>query len=465
VTRADEAYLLGPASAAASYLNQEKLIDIARRAGCDAVHPGYGFLSENAAFARRCAAAGLAFIGPPPAAIESMGTKIGARRLMQQAGVPVVPGSDGSSQDAAALERAATAMGYPVVVKASAGGGGKGMRVVGGAADFRRAMDLARSEAENAFGDGTLYVEKYLTSPRHIEFQIFADDHGNCVHLFERECSIQRRHQKIVEETPSTALDASLRARMGEAAVAAARAVGYRNAGTVEFMLEAGGNFYFLEMNTRLQVEHPITEMVTGIDLVRLQLEVATGERLPREVLQPVQRGHAIECRVYAEDPEHDFLPASGTVLRIRHPGGPGVRVDGALRDGLEVSIHYDPMLAKVIAYGRDRTEAILRMRRALAEFVILGIPTNVLYLQAILDTPAFQRGALSTHFLADHLPGWKPEAVPVPDAALAALALHDLAGGRATTSTGGAIAAAPAPWETLIGWRLGGEPAGAGGA
>jgi acetyl-CoA carboxylase biotin carboxylase subunit len=458
-TSADEAYAIGPAEAARSYLDQERLLEVAQAAGCDAVHPGYGFLSENAEFARRCAAAGITFIGPPPDAIAAMGSKIGSRALMQKARVPVVPGTDGATQDVGALEKAAKAMGYPVLVKASAGGGGKGMRVVHNPAEFRSAVELARGEAEKAFGDGTVYLEKYLERPRHIEFQIFADDHGNVVHLFERECSIQRRHQKIVEETPSPLMNAALRARMGEAAVAAARAVGYRGAGTVEFMVDARGDFYFLEMNTRLQVEHPITELVTGLDLVRLQLEVASGAALPPAALEPVQRGHAMECRVYAEDPAHGFLPAAGRIVHVRFPEGPGVRVDGALRDGLEISIHYDPMLAKVIASGRDRDECIARMRRALAEFVVIGIPTNLTYLQAILATDAFARGQLSTHFLDDHLRGWKPDAVSLPEAGLAALALHELLGvsgggpGSAGSGPGGAGPAAT-PWTTLAGWR-----------
>jgi 3-methylcrotonyl-CoA carboxylase alpha subunit len=461
VTRADEAYLLGPADARQSYLNQDRLLEVARAAGCDAVHPGYGFLSENPAFARRCGEAGITFIGPPPAAIAIMGSKIASRAVMQKAGVPVVPGTDGRAQTPAALAKAAAKMGYPVLVKASAGGGGKGMRAVAAPEDFRSAVELARGEAEKAFDDGTLYLEKYLERPRHIEFQVFADDHGNTVHLFERECSIQRRHQKIIEETPSPVVDATLRARMGEAAVAAARAVDYRGAGTVEFMLDPSGEYYFLEMNTRLQVEHPITEMVTGLDLVRLQLEVASGQPLHPAALAPAQRGHAIECRVYAEDPANGFLPAAGRVLRIRHPGGPGVRVDGALRDGLEVSIHYDPMLAKVVTFGRDRSESLERMRRALAEFVILGIPTNLLYLQAILDSEAFVRGDLSTHFLDEHLHGWTPEAVALPPEGLAALALHDLvaaqaegAGTAAADVGDAAVGVAASPWSALAGWR-----------
>ncbi len=458
VTRADEAYLLGPAEAAKSYLNQDRLLEIAAAAGCDAVHPGYGFLSENATFARRCAAAGLTFIGPPPDAIEAMGSKIGARALMQKAGVPVVPGTDGKTQDVGVLAKAAAKMGFPVLVKASAGGGGKGMRVVHEAAEFERAAGLARGEAEKAFGDGTIYLERYLERPRHIEFQVFADAHGNTVHLFERECSIQRRHQKIVEETPSPVVDAALRARMGEAAVAAARAVDYRGAGTVEFMLDAHGAFYFLEMNTRLQVEHPITEMVTGLDLVRMQFEVAAGLPMPAAALHPVQRGHALECRVYAEEPARGFLPAGGRILLIRHPGGPGVRVDGALRDGLDVPIQYDPMLAKVITIGRDRAESTARMRRALAEFVILGVPTNLDYLQAILEVDAFQRGDLTTHFLAEHLADWTPESVPLPDEALAAVALHDAAGPRVGAGATGAqtsdTSVAATPWTALGAWR-----------
>ena len=473
VTGADEAYPIGPAEAVHSYLDQERLLQVALDAGCDAIHPGYGFLSENAAFARRCGEAGIAFIGPPASAIEAMGSKIGARARMHKARVPVVPGTDGDTQDVAALEKAAAKMGFPVLVKASAGGGGKGMRIVQSAGEFRRAVELARSEAEKAFGDGTVYLEKYLERPRHIEFQVFADDHGHTVHLFERECSIQRRHQKIVEETPSPVVDAKLRARMGDAAVAAARAVDYRGAGTVEFMLDAHGEFYFLEMNTRLQVEHPVTELVTGLDLVRLQLEVASGESLPPAALQPVQRGHAIECRVYAEDPAHNFLPAAGRVLRVRRPEGPGIRVDAALRDGLEISIHYDPMLAKLIAFGRDRRECIERMRRALLDFAILGIPTNIEYLQAIVAHEAFMRGELSTHFLDEHLHGWQPRTSELPAAALAGLAVAELSGARAGGANAGAAATgvgagagadagtdagagsgADSPWHALGGWR-----------
>jgi acetyl-CoA carboxylase biotin carboxylase subunit len=462
VTRADEAYRLGAAEASASYLNQERLVEVARDSGCDALHPGYGFLSENASFARRCGEAGITFIGPPADAIEAMGDKLRARDLMRRAGVPVVPGTRGGEQSSEELERAARKMRFPVLIKASAGGGGKGMRIVRAPEEFARAAEAARGEAEQAFGDGTLYVEKYLDQPRHVEFQVFADRHGNVVHLFERECSIQRRHQKIIEEAPSPALTPKLRQRMGEAAVEAARAVGYEGAGTIEFLLDASGKFYFLEMNTRLQVEHPVTEFVTGLDIVRMQVEVAAGAELAPEAREPQLRGHAFECRVYAEDPEHGFLPASGRILRMRYPEGPGVRVDGALRDDIEISIHYDPLLAKVVTYGRDRQESIRRMQRALCDFVLLGIPTNLRFLQEVFEHEAFERGALTTHFIDEHMADWKPEAAPVPDAGMAALLLHELVG--SVGSRGGAGSAGgrqiATPWSTLTGWHhdAGGE-------
>jgi acetyl-CoA carboxylase biotin carboxylase subunit len=453
VADADEAYCIGPAAPTRSYLNQDAILEVARNAGCDAIHPGYGFLSENVGFARRCMAEGLAWIGPPPEAIEAMGTKVEARKIMMEADVPIVPGTDGTRDDFAALKKAAERMGFPVLIKASAGGGGKGMRKVNDCEEFRLNAEAAKSEAEKAFGNPTIYVEKYLERPRHIEFQIFADDHGNVIHLFERECSIQRRHQKIIEETPSTALTPELRERMGKAAVAAARAVDYRGAGTVEFLLDRDGSFYFLEMNTRLQVEHPITEEVTMLDLVRLQVEIAAGRALPPEALEAVQQGHAIECRVYAEDPSLNFMPTSGEVLHIRHPRGPGLRVDSALKAGFEVSIHYDPMLAKVITTGRDREEAVRRMRAVLREFVVLGISTNLLHLQAILDTEAFMNGDLSTHFLEENLPDWHPEDVPLPAAGKAGVLLHDLVGLprsiRLDRDEGRAQ-----PWKTLSGWR-----------
>jgi 3-methylcrotonyl-CoA carboxylase alpha subunit len=455
VITADEAYEVGSAEATASYLNQDSIIAVARQAGCDAVHPGYGFLSENATFARRCTEAGLTFLGPPPEAIEAMGSKLRSRELMLQAGVPVVPGSQGTAQDVDALQRDADRMGYPVLLKASAGGGGKGMRIVDAPQGLARAIEVARSEAEKAFGDGTLYLEKYISRSRHIEIQVFADDHDNVVHLFERECSIQRRHQKIIEEAPSVAVDEGTRRRMGEAAVAAARAVGYRGAGTVEFLMDDKGEFYFLEMNTRLQVEHPVTECITSLDLVRLQVDVAAGHALPPQALHPVLSGHAIECRIYAEDPQAGFLPASGRLHRVRLPEGPGIRVDGALRDAMDVSIHYDPLLAKLVTFGVDRPRCIERMQSALAQFVVLGITTNIPYLQTILAHPAFQKGDLSTSFVEDHLTGWEPPQVALPEHALAAVRLHELVGEKTMRSAAvGGMQHLQTPWDVLAGWR-----------
>lgn len=454
VTGADEAYLLGAAEPAASYLNQQRILEVAQQAACDALHPGYGFLSENATFARACQKAGVTFLGPPAQAIEDMGSKLRSRQLMVQAGVPVVPGSDGADQSIAALHAAADAMGYPLLLKASAGGGGKGMRLVENSGDFDRAAAMARSEAEKAFADGTLYLEKYIARSRHIEIQVFADDHDNVVHMFERECSIQRRHQKIIEEAPSVAIDAATRDRMGQAAVAAARAVGYRGAGTVEFLLDDSGSFYFLEMNTRLQVEHPVTECITNLDLVRLQLQVAAGEPLPTTAREPQLRGHAIECRLYAEDPHAGFLPASGTLHRVRLPTGPGIRVDGALCDGMQVSIYYDPLLAKLITYGADRDQCIARMQYALSQVALLGITTNCEYLQAILAHPAFQKGDLSTAFLEEHLADWTPALSPLSDVALAAVRLHELVGTKSSSASGGESHPVDTPWDSLPGWR-----------
>jgi len=456
VLGADEAHPIGPAEATASYLDQERLLAVARRAGCDAVHPGYGFLSENATFAKRCVDAGLVFLGPPVAAIEDMGSKLRSREIMQKAGVPVVPGSTGSVQQGDALRRDADRMGYPVLLKASAGGGGKGMRIVEAPDGFARAVEVARSEAEKAFGDGTLYLEKYIRRARHIEIQVFADEHDNVVHLFERECSIQRRHQKIIEEAPSPVVEESLRQEMGQAAVAAARAVGYRGAGTVEFLLADDGRFYFLEMNTRLQVEHPVTECITGLDLVRLQIEVAAGAPLPAEALQPQLRGHAIECRIYAEDPQAGFLPASGRLHRVRLPEGPGIRVDGALVDGMDVSIHYDPLLAKLVTSGANRAHCIARMQAALSQFVVLGITTNIPYLKDVLAHAAFQKAELHTGFVEEHMTPWAPPTTDVPIEALAAIRLHELVGSSAARRGGAEGSAhAASPWETLSGWRL----------
>ncbi len=403
VLLADQAIRIGPAPPGESYLSIDALLEAARTSGAEALHPGYGFLSENAALAAACAAAGLTFIGPPARAIERMGSKIGARRLAETAGVPVVPGSTPADQSDAALVAAARSVGFPVLLKPSGGGGGIGMKVVRNEAALGGAAAQARREARAAFGDDTLYVERLIEAPRHVELQILADHHGRIVHLFERECSIQRRHQKVVEETPSPALTESLRARMGEAAVAVARAAEYRNAGTIEFLLDGSGDgaaFYFLEMNTRLQVEHPITEQVTGIDLVRAQIRIAAGDPLPWSQDGLTHRGHAIEARIYAENPLEDDLPEAGRLLLYREPSMPGVRIDSGVSEGGEITVHYDPMLAKLVATGETREAARRRAIAALRAYPVLGIHTNIPFLIAILEHPRFVRGELDTHFL-----------------------------------------------------------------
>ena len=453
VLAAGHAVRIGAPPPAESYLVSDRIIEAARAAGADAIHPGYGFLAENAAFASACQDAGLIFIGPPPAAIAAMGSKISARRLMERAGVPVVPGETPADQSDASIEAAARRAGFPLLIKASAGGGGKGMRMVRGDAALAAAISGARHEAKAAFGDDTLYVERLVTRPRHVEIQVFADAHGGAVHLFERDCSTQRRHQKVIEESPSPALSPALRARMGDAAVAAARAVGYRNAGTVEFLLEGAGDdarFYFLEMNTRLQVEHPVTEAVAGVDLVHAQLRVAAGNELPWTQTDLRQRGHAIECRVYAEDPSTGFLPQAGRILLYRQPERPGIRVDAGVAEGSEVSVHYDPMIAKVIAHAETRDAAIDRLRAALSEFRILGLPTNIPFLLAVLDSQAFRSGTVHTAYLDDEGSGLaSPQ--PLPAAALAAAVAH-----LETARPNAADGPPPRhdPWTSLPGWR-----------
>lgn len=406
VRMADEAYRIGPAASAESYLRADAIADLAREIGADAIHPGYGFLSENADFARRVTAAGIAFIGPTPEAIASMGSKIESRRMMIEAGVPVVPGGSDPVDDLVAAEVEAERVGYPVMIKASAGGGGKGMRRVAEPAGLKAAFRAARSEAEASFGDGAVYIERFVDEPRHVEIQVLGDHHGRIVSLGERECSLQRRHQKVLEEAPSSVIDAEQRRKMGEAAVRAAAAVGYTNAGTVEFLLDPAGDFFFLEMNTRLQVEHPVTEMVTGIDLVRAQLHVAGGGRL--EDLLPTAwldgtatpNGHAIEVRLYAEDPFRNFAPSPGTISVLRLPEGPGVRNDCGAYEGGEVSIHYDPMIGKLIVWGSDRAQAIARLDRALAEMRIEGIRTSAPLFRQILADPDFRAGKLDNGML-----------------------------------------------------------------
>jgi acetyl-CoA carboxylase biotin carboxylase subunit len=458
---ADEAVRLGPADPRESYLHVDRILEAARQTGAEAIHPGYGFLSENADFARQVTEAGRVFIGPPAAVIATLGDKTAARRTMAAAGVPIVPGMEAPERDLARLQAAADRIGYPVLIKAAAGGGGKGMRVVQGPAAFAGAAAEAGSEARRAFGDDALYLERYLEQPRHVEVQILADAHGNVVHLGERECSIQRRHQKLVEETPSPAVDAALRARLTAAAVAAARAAGYVNAGTVEFLLERTGAFHFLEVNTRLQVEHPVTEMVLGLDLVRHQLRIAAGEPLGFTQPDLVPRGHALECRIYAEDPATGFLPSAGTIVALRPAAGPFVRFDEGIHAGAEVPVHYDPILGKLVVWAETRDAAIARMRRALSDQVILGVPTTSELLLDLMDHPAFQAGDTHTGFLDAHLSAWQPAVDGDRNALHAWVAARWLGQGAAPPAPGTDAPAAglPTPFQTLgafDAWRPG---------
>jgi len=400
VRKADEAYPIGAAAASESYLSIQKILDVAARSGADAIHPGYGFLSENAKFARACADAGVKFIGPTAAAMVAMGSKTQARQAMERAGVPIVPGTSRGLESFEQAEQVAARIGYPVMLKAAAGGGGKGMRLVHAPEELKSALEGARSEAERSFGDGEVYIEKAIVNPRHIEMQILADEHGNTVYLGERECSIQRRHQKVVEEAPSPIVDADMRRRMGEVAVRVAQAAGYTNAGTVEFLVDAQKNFYFLEMNTRLQVEHPVTELVTGLDLVHLQIRIAAGERLPFTQNEIQIRGHAIECRIYAEDPDNNYFPSPGKITLLLAPSGPGIRRDSGMYEGWTVPMDYDPLLAKLIGYGSDRDQAIGRLTRALNEYFVGGIKTNLSLFRRILRDAEFRAAKLDTGFL-----------------------------------------------------------------
>jgi acetyl-CoA carboxylase biotin carboxylase subunit len=402
---ADEAYNIGPAPANQSYLRGDKLIEVAQQCGADAIHPGYGFLAENWQFARAVTDAGLTFIGPPAESIRLLGDKLEARQLMDAAGVPTVPGGPVIPDNIDSATQLAASCGYPVLVKAVAGGGGKGMRVVEKEADLATALEAAGREAKSAFGDDRVYIEKYLVRPRHIEIQIACDLHGNAVYLGERECSIQRRHQKLIEEAPSVVVDEELRRQMGEIAVRGAQAANYANVGTVEFLVDENREFYFLEVNTRLQVEHPVTELVTGIDLVKEQIALAAGEPLSFRQEDIKLTGHAIECRICAEDPESNFLPATGELVSYREPSGPGVRVDSGVRQGSAVTPYYDPLIAKLITYGANRTEAISRMQSALSEYRVCGVTTNVALHDSILRMPAFAAGELSTSFIPDHFP------------------------------------------------------------
>jgi acetyl-CoA carboxylase, biotin carboxylase subunit len=400
VLLADEAYSIGAAAAAESYLNISKVLDVAKRCGADAIHPGYGFLSENAKFAQACYDAGIKFIGPGAASMEMMGSKTRARQEIEKAGVPFVPGTSRGLASAQEAKEVAARIGYPVMLKAAAGGGGKGMRLVHSASELQPALEAAQSEAQRSFGDGEVYLEKAIVNPRHIEMQVLADEHGNTVYLGERECSIQRRHQKVLEEAPSPLVDPEMRRRMGEVAVQVAKTAKYCNAGTVEFLVDAEKNFYFLEMNTRLQVEHPVTELITGLDLVHLQIRIAAGEKLPFRQEDVSIRGHAIECRIYAEDADNNFFPSPGKIQALLTPAGPGIRLDSGVYEGWTVPIDYDPLLAKLIGYGEDREQAISRLVRALPEYFVAGIKTNLGLFRRILGDEDFQSGKIDTGYL-----------------------------------------------------------------
>ncbi len=466
VRLADEAVLIGPAAARESYLVAERIIDAARQTGAQAIHPGYGFLSENEDFAEACAAADIAFIGPPAAAIRAMGSKSAAKALMEKAGVPLTPGYHGDNQDAAFLRGRADAIGYPVLIKASAGGGGKGMRVVERGEDFAAALASCQREARSSFGDDRVLIEKYLLGPRHIEFQVFADSRGQCVHLFERDCSVQRRHQKVLEEAPAPGMTPERRAAMGRAAVDAARAVGYVGAGTVEFIVDRDGTFYFMEMNTRLQVEHPVTEMITGLDLVEWQLRVAAGEPLPLAQEQIELRGHAIEARIYAEDPARGFLPSTGRLLHLAPPEqGDHVRVDTGVEEGDEITPHYDPMIAKLIVWddeaqnpllARDRARA--RLLQALADYRVVGVANNVEFLSRLVACPAFASADLDTGLIERERDFLFPEAHEPPREAWLVAALAELLfEARQARETATRDADPHSPWHLRDGWRING--------
>ncbi|HET7436851.1 MAG TPA: biotin carboxylase N-terminal domain-containing protein [Thermoanaerobaculia bacterium] len=447
----DEAISLGPGDARATYLNVNAVIDAARKTGAQALHPGYGFLSERAELAAACDDAGVIFVGPKADSIAAMGSKAESRHLMQRLGVPVVPGYDGEDQSMETLTREALRIGFPLLVKASAGGGGKGMKIVRAEGELRGQIESAQREASKAFGDDRLLLERYIEEPRHVEFQIFGDGNGTVLHLFERDCSLQRRHQKVVEETPAPRYSDELRQRMAQAAIAAARGVDYRNAGTVEFIVTPDGEFYFLEMNTRLQVEHPVTEQVTGVDLVRAQIDVASGKPLPWTQAQLQQRGHAMEVRIYAEDPDDRFLPQSGKIALYAEPSGPGVRVDAGVTRGSEVGVKFDPMLAKLICTAESRDACIDRLDRALRDYVILGTKTNVSWLRRVVTHSAFREGLVSTRFLTDHEADLAPKADPLVPVIAAAIEATP----RKGTAQAGAVtpARSTSVWDAVGSW------------
>jgi len=454
VRKADEAYPIGAAAAIESYLNIDRIIDVAKHSGVDAIHPGYGFLSENPRFARACADAGVKFIGPTAAAMERMGSKTRARQQVAKAGVPFVPGTARALESAAEATRVAASIGYPVMLKAAAGGGGKGMRLVHTSGEMPSALEGARSEAQRSFGDAEVYLEKAIVNPRHIEVQVLADEHGHTIFLGERECSIQRRHQKVLEEAPSPIVDALMRHRMGEVAVRVAQAAGYSNAGTVEFLVDEQRNFYFLEMNTRLQVEHPVTEFTTGLDLVHQQIRIAAGEKLPITQEDIRIRGHAIECRIYAEDPDNNFFPSPGKITLLLAPSGPGIRRDSGMYEGWNVPVEYDPLLAKLISYGTDRAQAISRLLRALHEYFVGGIKTNIPLFRRILNDPNFREGRLDTGYLdrllnlAQPTPEADPQAAGVAAVAAGVFAMLDAEAPARGSSADGAVRSSTSAWK-----------------
>jgi len=458
VQLADEAICIGPPAAVESYLNMDRIIETARASGAEAIHPGYGFLAENPEFARRCERAGVIFIGPNSRALELVGDKIRARQTMEKSGIPIIPGMKHVAADFAEYATEAGKIGYPVMIKASAGGGGKGMRIVCSEEELRPGLESGQREARAAFGDESVYLEKYIEDPRHVEFQVLADNYGHIVHLFERECSIQRRHQKIVEETPSQALNPELRRRMGETARKVLAVSGYNNAGTVEFLLDRNKTFYFLEVNARLQVEHPVTELTTGVDLVQQQIRIASGEKLSLKQEDLAQRGHAVECRIYAEDPSRNFLPSSGRILFLREPKGPGVRHDGGIYGGWDVPIYYDPILAKLIVWAETRDSACARMAAALDDYVILGISTTIPFLKDVISHPQFREGATTTGFIKNYFENWQEKEGPLDGLtlALAAAALDELSPSERAGKAGGLKKEVHSPWQMLGRWRIG---------
>jgi acetyl-CoA carboxylase biotin carboxylase subunit len=458
VQLADETISLGDPTPIQSYLNITRIIKLAHEVGAEAIHPGYGFLAENPDFANSCNDIGIKFIGPSFKVISLMGDKIEAKKIMEKAGVPVIPGYHGVKQDNKSLIEEGKKIGFPLLVKAAAGGGGKGMRIVHSADKLKEAIDSSKRESKSAFGDDTVFLEKYLDKPRHVEFQILADEHGNIIHLFERECSIQRRHQKIIEETPSPVMNTKLRKKMGESAVAAAKAVGYTNAGTVEFMIDKNLNFYFMEMNTRLQVEHPITEMTTGIDLAKWQLKIASGEKLIIKQEDLIQRGHAIECRIYAEDPNKGFLPSIGTLERVEAPTGPNIRNDSGIYAGMKITPYYDPMLAKIITYAETREENINKMIWALSHYAIMGVTTNISFLKKVLEHEEFRKGNITTHFIDNYFKDQIEVKDRLPVDAIIALAVYDCLHKKSQEIVRYKEADPHNPWKHVGRWRVSGQ-------